>query len=187
MVLSWELSNSLDTRFCTDALEQALGQGVPLIFNTDQGSQFTSPKFTQILEDRGIQISMDGKGRALDNIFVERLWRSLKYEEVYCHAYENMMEAYHRIGRYFEFYNNLRPHQSLNYQTPNEIHFAASGGQKNGPTQEGVSHRNFNGPVAHTVSSDQLKGPILRDARTTGPTSKKNSNPTLNINQLSLN
>ena len=130
---------------------------------------------------------MDGKGRALDNIFVERLWRSLKYEEVYCHTYENLMEAYYGISRYFEFYNNLRPHQSLNYQTPNEIHFAASGGQENDPTEEGGPHRNFTGPVAHTVYSDQLKGLILRDARTTGPTSKKNSNPTLNINQLSLN
>ena len=122
-VLSWELSNSLDVHFCLVALEEALCKGQPEIFNTDQGSQFTCKEFTQKLENRDIKISMDGKGRALDNIFVERLWRSLKYEEVYCHAYENMTEAYQGITRYFEFYNNRRPHQSLAYQTPKEIHF----------------------------------------------------------------
>ena len=109
--------------FCLAALEEALSKEQPEIFNTDQGSQFTCSEFTQKLEKRAIKISMDGKGRALDNIFVERLWRSVKYEEVYCHAYENMTEAYQGIARYFEFYNHLRPHQSLGYKTPKEIHF----------------------------------------------------------------
>jgi putative transposase len=118
-VLSWRLSNTLDSSFCVDALEEALATfGQPAIFNTDQGAQFTSDAFTKVLRDRGIAISMDGKGRCLDNVFVERLWRSLKYEEVYLHAYDNMAEARAGIGRYLTFYNEARPHQSLGYQTP---------------------------------------------------------------------
>jgi len=118
-VLAWRLSNSLDTAFCVEALEDALARfGQPEIFNTDQGSQFTAEAFTQVLRARGIRISMDGKGRCLDNVFVERLWRSLKYEEVYLNDYDNLVEARSGIGSYFAFYNNRRPHQALGYQTP---------------------------------------------------------------------
>jgi len=118
-VLAWRLSNSLDTAFCVEAVEDALARfGQPEIFNTDQGSQFTAEAFTQVLLARGIKISMDGKGRCLDNVFVERLWRSLKYEEVYLNDYDNLVEARSGIGRYFAFYNARRPHQALGYQTP---------------------------------------------------------------------
>lgn len=122
-VLSWELSNTLDIIFCLSALEKALIQNTPKIFNTDQGSQFTSPLFTSRLEAKKIAISQDGRGRALDNIFVERLWRSVKYEEVYPKAYASVKEAIQELEKYFHFYNNERPHQSLNYQTPAAVHF----------------------------------------------------------------
>jgi putative transposase len=118
-VLSWRLSNTLDSQFCVEALEEALERfGQPEIFNSDQGAQFTAEDFTKPLRERGIAISMDGKGRCLDNVFVERLWRSLKYEEVYLHAYDGMPEARAGIGRYLAFYNDERAHQSLGYQTP---------------------------------------------------------------------
>ncbi len=118
-VLSWRVSNTLDTNFCVDALEEALRRfGRPEIFNTDQGSQFTAEAFTKVLRDRGVAVSMDGKGRCLDNIFVERLWRSVKYEEVYLHAYDDALDARQSIGRYLDFYNERRPHQALGYQTP---------------------------------------------------------------------
>lgn len=123
-VLSWELSNSLDTSFCIKALDEALNQGTPQIFNTDQGVQFTSEEFTGKLLDHQIQISMDGRGRALDNIFIERLWRSVKYEDVYPKGYENMIEAYQGLKSYFDFYNNERIHQSLDYRTPSEVYYA---------------------------------------------------------------
>lgn len=121
-VLSWEVSNTLDVQFCLEALETALAQGTPEIFNTDQGSQFTSIAFTDRLLQGGIKISQDGRGRALDNIFVERLWRSLKYEEVYLKSYKSVAEAVEGIGDYFKFYNDRRLHQSLDYQTPATIH-----------------------------------------------------------------
>jgi putative transposase len=118
-VLSWRLSNTLDSSFCVEALEEALSRfSTPEIFNTDQGAQFTADAFTRPLRERGIAISMDGKGRCLDNVFVERLWRSLKYEEVYLHAYDDMAQARDGLGRYLGFYNDERPHQSLGYQTP---------------------------------------------------------------------
>jgi len=118
-VLSWRLSNTLETFFCVEALREALARfGRPEIFNTDQGSQFTDQDFTGILLGLGVRISMDGKGRCLDNIFVERLWRSLKYEEVYLNAYDSLNEARLGIGRYFEFFNDERPHAALGYQTP---------------------------------------------------------------------
>jgi putative transposase len=118
-VLSWRLSNTLETSFCIEALDEALGRfGTPEIFNTDQGAQFTADAFTRVLLERGIQVSMDGKGRCMDNIFVERLWRSLKYEEVYLNAYDSLVEARLGIGRYFRFFNEERPHQALGYQTP---------------------------------------------------------------------
>ena len=113
-VLAWRLSITMDTSFCIEALEEALCQyGSPEIFNTDQGSQFTSEAFTGRLKEQGIQISMDSKGRWADNVFVERLWRSLKYEHVYLHAYESVGEARTKIGRYFEFYNARRPHSRM--------------------------------------------------------------------------
>jgi putative transposase len=118
-VLSWRVSNTLDSSFCVEALEEAFARfGQPQIFNTDQGAQFTAEAFTKPLRDRGIAISMDGKGRCLDNVFVERLWRSLKYEEVYLYVYDGVVEARAGIGRYFAFYNDKRSHQALGYQTP---------------------------------------------------------------------
>ena len=120
-VLAWRLSNTMDVEFCVEALEEALSKGKPEIFNTDQGSQFTSDAFTGALLEQGIQISMDGKGSYQDNIFVERLWRSIKYEEVYLKAYQNGSEARRGIGAYLDFYNQERPHQALGYQTPGEV------------------------------------------------------------------
>ena len=117
-VLSWALSNSLEVGFCLDVLEAALARGQPEIFNTDQGAQFTSPAFTGRLLAAGVPISMDGRGRALDNVFVERLWRSVKYEDVYLQDYGGMREAQRGLGRYFGFYNAERPHQALGYRTP---------------------------------------------------------------------
>jgi putative transposase len=118
LVLSWRLSNSLEARFCVEALDEALTFGVPEIFNTDQGVQFTSGDFTARLEEAVVAISMDGRGRALDNVFVERLWRSVKYEEVYLHAYADGWEAEESLRRYFEFYGRERPHQALGNRTP---------------------------------------------------------------------
>jgi putative transposase len=120
-VLSWKLSNTLDAEFCTEALREALSKGRPDIFNTDQGAQFTSEAFTGILEEHGIRISMDGKGSYNDNLFIERLWRSVKYEEVYLKAYQDGKEARAGIGNYFLFYNTQRPHQALGYRTPAEV------------------------------------------------------------------
>ena len=111
----------MDVDFCVQALEEALSKGNPEIFNTDQGSQFTSESFTGVLRNQGIQISMDGKGRYLDNIFVERLWRSVKYEEVYLKAYQNGTEARKGIGAYLDFYNRERPHQALGYLKPAQV------------------------------------------------------------------
>jgi putative transposase len=122
-VLAWRLSNTLDVSFCVGALEDALEQwGTPDIFNTDQGVQFTSEEFTGALKAKGIQISMDGKGRCLDNVFVERLWRSLKYEEVYLNPYAGQREARAGIGRYLDYFNDERPHQALGHQTPMEVY-----------------------------------------------------------------
>ena len=121
-VLSWELSTTLDIHFCISALEKALEVSQPEIFNTDQGSQFTSREFTGLLEKEDIRISMDGRGRVFDNIFVERLWRSVKYEEVYLHTYQTVSEARHGLARYFLFYNRERLHESLGYQTPYEVY-----------------------------------------------------------------
>jgi putative transposase len=122
-VLSWRLSNSLDVSFCLEALQEALEQGCPDIFNTDQGSQFTSNEFTGLLLSKGTKISMDSRGRAFDNIFTERLWRSVKYEEVYIKDYQSYRDAREGLGNYFSFYNNRRYHQSLGYKTPCEVHY----------------------------------------------------------------
>lgn len=124
-VLAWRLSNTMDATFCLAALREALATyGSPEIFNTDQGSQFTSDDFIKVLEDHKIRISMDGKGRALDNIFVERLWRSVKYEEVYLKQYQSMPEAKAGLAAYFRFFNEQRPHQALDNRTPAEVHGA---------------------------------------------------------------
>ena len=128
-VLSWRVSNTLDTSFCIEALEEAIeNYGTPEIFNTDQGarlrgSQFTSDDFTSVLKENDIRISMDGKGRWIDNVFVERLWRSVKYEEVYLKAYDDIRSARKSLGVYFDFYNMERRHQSLDRQTPNQVYY----------------------------------------------------------------
>ena len=121
-VLSWRLSNTLEPAFCVDALNEALASSKPEIFNTDQGSQYTSRDFLRPLKDHGIKISMDSKGRALDNIFIERLWRTVKYEEVYIKAYQTARDAFRSLKEYFLFYNNHRLHQALDYRTPAEVH-----------------------------------------------------------------
>ncbi len=122
-VLSWHLSNTMDTGFCIEALEEALEKyGAPEIFNTDQGSQFTSINFTNVLKEHGIQISMDGKGRWMDNVFIERLWRSMKYECVYLKQFSGGVEARKEIGEYLEFYNEERPHSTFNGHTPSEVY-----------------------------------------------------------------
>jgi len=120
-VLSWRLSNTLDADFCIEALEEALTKGKPDILNTDQGSQFTSEAFTGLLKQHGVRISMDGKGSYNDNLFIERLWRSVKYEEVYLKAYQDGRDARTGLGDYFRFYNTDRPHQALGYRTPAEV------------------------------------------------------------------
>jgi len=126
-VLSWKLSNSLEVDFCIDSLEEALMfYPKPAIFNSDQGSQFTSKEFTGLLLANGVQISMDGKGRAFDNIFIERLWRSVKYEEIYLHDYADIPEAKKRLKAYFEFYNYARHHQALGYKKPAQVYFENS-------------------------------------------------------------
>ena len=124
-VLAWRLSITLEAAFCVEALEEALARhGRPEIFNTDQGSQFTGEDFTGVLTRNGIAISMDGKGAWRDNVFVERLWRSVKYEEVYLRAYDTVAEARASIGRYLSFYNSRSPHSSLDRQTPDQAYFA---------------------------------------------------------------
>ena len=123
-VLSWRLSNSLTTDFCIEAVEEAIQRhGRPEIFNTDQGCQFTSNEFVGLLQGHGIQVSMDGKGRWVDNVLVERLWKSVKYEEVYLHAYDSVSQARQGLQRYFKFYNERRPHSSLDGKTPDSVYF----------------------------------------------------------------
>jgi len=123
-VLSWEVSVSMETSFCRSALDWALQQGQPEIFNTDQGAQFTSEMFTSRLEKHGVKISMDGRGRAMDNIFIERLWRSVKYENIFLHDDANASEVIAGLKQYFRFYNHERPHQSLGKKTPASVYFA---------------------------------------------------------------
>jgi putative transposase len=122
LVVAWRLSNTLDGSFCLEMLEAALAAGTPEVFNTDQGVQFTAQAFTATVERAGTAVSMDGRGRCLDNVFVERLWRSVKYEDVYLRGYESVPELERGLAAYFRFYNHERPHQSLGYQTPAEVH-----------------------------------------------------------------
>jgi putative transposase len=124
-VLAWRLSNTLDASFCIEALEEALERyDAPRVFNTDQGSQFTCADFTGVLRDHGVAISMDGRGRWLDNVFIERLWRSVKYEEVYLKAYDNLTETRRELAAYFEFYNHRRRHQGLADRTPDDVYWS---------------------------------------------------------------
>lgn len=123
-VLAWEISTTLENNFCIAALKDALKIGIPDIFNSDQGSQFTAKNFIEVLSSNNIRISMDGRGRVFDNIFTERLWRSVKHEEVYLHDYKSVVEARENLGNYLKFYNNERLHQSLNYNTPREVCFS---------------------------------------------------------------
>nr|WP_245913499.1 IS3 family transposase [Caenispirillum bisanense] len=138
-VLSWRLSNTMEADFCIEALEEALARfGTPEIFNTDQGSQFTSPRFTDILKDSGVRISMDGRGRWMDNVFIERLWRSIKYECVYLHAFENGSELRAGLERWISYYNTRRPHSGLNGQTPDEAYHRAAPAPSPGRAPETV-------------------------------------------------
>jgi putative transposase len=121
-IVSWELDQTLEIGFVLRAMRKALTQATPEICNSDQGSHFTSDQYLSLLKDTDVQISMDGRGRALDNVFTERFWRTLKYEEVYLHEYESPREARHQIAKFIEFYNNVRPHQSLGYKTPAEVY-----------------------------------------------------------------
>ncbi len=157
-VVAWRLSNTLNADFCVEALEEALTKGKPEVFNTDQGSQFTGEGFTGLLKQHGVRISMDGKGRYRDNIFVERLWRTVKYEEVYLKAYSGGHEAKVGIDNYFRFYNNQRPHQALGYRTPAEVFnggLAAS-------TKEAKERRWF--PGRELVDFENTAGPSLNPA-----------------------
>lgn len=121
-VLSWRLSNAMDCTFCLEAVEEAFSFGKPTIFNTDQGVQFTCTEFTSLLEKSGIRISMDGKGRWLDNVFIERLWRSIKYELIYLTEFETCSQLFVALSKYFDYYNNIRPHQAFDYQTPKQLY-----------------------------------------------------------------
>lgn len=126
-VVNWSLSNSMTSEWCAEVLEEAIAkEGKPQIFNTDQGSQFTSETFISVLKNNEIQISMDGKGRALDNVFIERLWKSVKYENVYLNVYETGLDLYKGLSEYFEFYNYERIYQSLDYETPSKIYKLAT-------------------------------------------------------------
>ena len=131
-VLTWRLSNTLEGRFCLEALDEALSRGRPEIFNTDQGSQFTSREYTGRLEEAGIAVSRDGRGRALDNVFVERLWRSVKYEDIYIKDYNEVAELESGLTAYFRFYDEERPHQSLAYMTPGEVYRTGVRAERNG-------------------------------------------------------
>ena len=169
-VLAWRLSNSLDTDFCLEALDEALARGRPAIFNTDQGVQYTSREFTGRLEAAGVAISMDGRGRALDNVFVERLWRSVKYEEVYLKDYANGAECHAGLAAYLKFYCEERPHQALAYRTPLEVY--RGGSATKGTKEEGVSRGSYRahgcglGSAPRPVAA--LQAATLRPARTRG-------------------
>ncbi len=156
-VLSWSLSTTLEADFCVLALKKALLLATPEIFNSDQGSQFTSNNFTKVLKEAGVHISMDGRGRCFDNIFIERLWRTLKYEEVYIHDYTSVTNARDNIGRYFAFYNTERLHQALDYKTPIEVYLEEK--QENKGIGEQVTH-NFD-----FVSDEPGRWPILDETK----------------------
>ena len=157
-VVAWNLSNTLDADFCVETLKEALGKGTPEVFNTDQGGQFTSEAFTGLLDHQRTRISMDGKGRYTDNIFVERLWRTVKYEEVYLKAYSNGREAEAELDAYFHFYNTQRPHQALGYRTPAEVFSGDSVQSTEHPTERRWS------PSRALVNLGKTAGPSLNIA-----------------------
>ena len=166
-VVAWRLSNTLDTGFCAEALGDALNQGTPDVFNTDQGSQFTSREFTQILQDHSVKISMDGRGRYQDNILVERLWRTVKYEEVYLKAYVNGLEARNGLREYFRFYNHRRPHQALGYRTPAEVFYGEPVDEEvPGPTGLGIIRRSAGVPINCGLILPNRWGPPQNDRST---------------------
>ena len=152
-VVAWSLSITLDADFCVDMLKTALQTARPEIFNSDQGVQFTSDAFVRTLEDHGIRISMDGRGRAFDNIFVERLWRTVKYEEVYLHEYSGVRDAKDCLRRYFNFYNHDRPHQSLGYKTPSEVYYGNK--EKNTGLTGGKNLIRGPAPITNSVLSQE--------------------------------
>ncbi len=161
-VLAWEMSNTLDSLFCVTALKRALALGTPEIFNSDQGSQFTSEAFTGVLKGAGIRISMDGVRRAYDNIFVERLWRSLKYEEVYLRDYGMIPEARQGIGQWFDFYNHRRPHQALDYRTPAEVYGIGNGmetGNVTGAAVAAIAPVGLRPPCATAATGQRMNPP----------------------------
>ena len=169
-VLSWRISNSMDTVFCIDCLEEALRHhGTPEMFNSDQGSQFTSLAYTAVLKREGVVISMDGRGRAFDNIFVERLWRNVKHEDIYLKGYATIGELVIGLTAYFAFYNEERPHQSLNYKTPALVHQTASGGGAMILEKYGDSLPESSDPLR---SSDD-SGSIVKDVKATATTELK--------------
>ena len=170
-MVAWRLSNTLDAGFCTEALTEALARGRPEVFNTDQGSQFSSREFTQVLQDRGVKISMDGKGRYQDNIFVDRLWRTVKYEEVYLKAYAYATEARMELGAYFRFYNNQRPHQALSYRAPAEVFHGAG----NAPAEESKVTGSPTEPML--VSSAGTAGLSLNSTSTFNPSTSEGRLP----------
>jgi len=155
-VLSWRLSNTLEAGFCVEALEEALKKGKPDIFNTDHGAQFTSEAFIGLLEKHGVKVSMDGKGSYNDNLFIERLWRSVKYEEIYLKAYQNGTEARSELSNYFNFYNTERPHQALGYRTPAEVFISTTVDL----TNEGMIESLTPAPL-RTAGPDLNTAPIL--------------------------
>lgn len=152
-VLAWRLSNTLEADFCVEALHEALKRGKPEIFNTDQGSQFTGEAFTKLLEQNDIRISMDGKGSYNDNLFIERLWRTVKYEEVYLKAYRDGREARASLDRYFRFYNAERPHQALGYRTPEEVYAGAMEAFNGGMVKSPSTTAGFNLNIAPILSN----------------------------------
>jgi putative transposase len=169
-VLSWRISNSMNAVFCVDCLEEALRHhGTPEMFNSDQGSQFTSLAFTDVLKRAGVVISMDGRGRAFDNIFVERLWRSVKYEDIYLKGYATMGELIIGLTAYFAFYNEERPHQSLANQTPDAVYKTASGGGAMILEKYGDSLPETSDPLR----SSDVSGSIVKDVKATATTEVK--------------
>ena len=152
-VVAWRLSNTLEAGFCVEAPGEALNQGTPEVFNNDQGSQFTSREFTQTLQNHSVKISMNGRGRYQDNIFVERLWRTVKYEEVYLKAYANAGEARRELGAYFRFYNHWRPHQALGYRTP-------AGGLPRGDCRRGTEGKEVPEPTGLGITRSSAGVPL---------------------------
>jgi putative transposase len=156
-VLSWSVSNSLDSLFCLDALDEALSIGRPHVFHSDQGRQYTSMKFVDALNKAVIDISMSGKGRAFDNILVERLWRTVKYEEIYLNEYAEGRVLIKSLERYFDYYNNRRPHLSLDYQTPSEVYFGKRSSAASGSSAAATSDELFSGPFSSAAGPSQTR------------------------------